>query len=149
MKTTNRDEITPELLSYDSSDASDKDLSEHQTGSRKRRKLETVSRVKARKIGHVPTPSTSKLPLASNPLPDTEKTSFASLGVAPVWVASLATMEIKKPTKIQSQCIPEILKGRDCIGGSRTGTGKTVAFMVPILQKWGEDPSGIYAVILT
>jgi ATP-dependent RNA helicase DDX49/DBP8 len=58
-------------------------------------------------------------------------------------------MEIKKPTGIQSACIPEILKGRDCIGGSRTGTGKTVAFTVPILQTWAEDPCGIYALMLT
>ncbi|TVY86225.1 ATP-dependent RNA helicase, partial [Lachnellula willkommii] len=49
-------------------------------------------------------------------------------------------MAIKRPTGIQKGCIPEILKGRDCIGGSRTGSGKTVAFAVPILQKWAEDP---------
>jgi ATP-dependent RNA helicase DDX49/DBP8 len=58
-------------------------------------------------------------------------------------------MAIQNPTEIQRQCIPEILKGRDCIGGSRTGTGKTVAFAVPILQRWAEDPFGIYAVVLT
>jgi ATP-dependent RNA helicase DDX49/DBP8 len=58
-------------------------------------------------------------------------------------------MAIKRPTGIQKGCIPEILKGRDCIGGSRTGSGKTVAFAVPILQKWAEDPIGIFAVILT
>jgi ATP-dependent RNA helicase DDX49/DBP8 len=58
-------------------------------------------------------------------------------------------MEIRNPTAIQKACIPEILKGRDCIGGSRTGTGKTMAFAIPILQKWSEDPHGIYAVILT
>lgn len=58
-------------------------------------------------------------------------------------------MEIKKPTGIQKACIPEILRGRDCIGGSRTGTGKTIAFSVPILQKWSEDPCGIYALIIT
>lgn len=58
-------------------------------------------------------------------------------------------MEIKHPTPIQRACIPEILQGRDCIGGSRTGTGKTIAFAVPILQKWAEDPFGIYAVVLT
>lgn len=78
-----------------------------------------------------------------------EKTSFASINVAPWLIASLAAMEIKKPTGIQKECIPEILKGRDCIGGSRTGTGKTVAFSVPILQKWSEDPSGIFALMIT
>jgi ATP-dependent RNA helicase DDX49/DBP8 len=58
-------------------------------------------------------------------------------------------MAIQSPTEIQKACIPEILKGRDCIGGSRTGTGKTVAFAVPILQTWAQDPFGIYAVVLT
>lgn len=58
-------------------------------------------------------------------------------------------MAIKKPTGIQKGCIPEIIKGRDCIGGSRTGSGKTAAFAVPILQKWSEDPVAIFAVVLT
>lgn len=39
--------------------------------------------------------------------------------------------------------------GRDCIGGSRTGSGKTVAFAVPILQQWAADPIGTFALILT
>lgn len=76
-------------------------------------------------------------------------TTFESLDVRPWLVQSLTNMAIKRPTGIQKGCIPEILKGRDCIGGSRTGSGKTVAFAVPILQKWAENPSGIFAVILT
>jgi ATP-dependent RNA helicase DDX49/DBP8 len=75
--------------------------------------------------------------------------TFVSLNVAPWLVGSLSAMAIKRPTAIQRACIPEILKGRDCIGGSRTGSGKTVAFAVPILQKWAEDPFGIFAVVLT
>ena len=39
--------------------------------------------------------------------------------------------------------------GKDCIGGSRTGSGKTVAFAVPILQNWARDPFGVFAVVLT
>jgi ATP-dependent RNA helicase DDX49/DBP8 len=75
--------------------------------------------------------------------------TFASLNVKPWLVQSLNAMAIKRPTGIQKGCIPEILKGRDCIGGSRTGSGKTVAFAVPILQKWAEDPFGIFALVLT
>ena len=75
--------------------------------------------------------------------------SFESLEVSPWLVHSLNSMAITNPTEIQRSCIPEILRGRDCIGGSKTGTGKTVAFAVPILQKWAEDPFGIYAVVLT
>jgi ATP-dependent RNA helicase DDX49/DBP8 len=75
--------------------------------------------------------------------------SFASLDLSPWLVGSLSAMAIKIPTAIQKACIPEILKGNDCIGGSRTGSGKTVAFAAPILQKWSEDPFGIFALILT
>lgn len=77
------------------------------------------------------------------------KASFATLDVAPWLIASLGAMEIKRPTGIQKGCIPKILDGHDVIGGSRTGSGKTIAFTVPILQKWAEDPMGVYAVILT
>ncbi|KAI9843861.1 MAG: putative RNA helicase [Thelocarpon superellum] len=77
------------------------------------------------------------------------KSTFAGLGVHPWLEASLRSMAITRPTGIQKGCIPPILEGRDCIGGSRTGSGKTMAFTVPILQKWAEDPIGIYALILT
>ncbi|OAX82477.1 ATP-dependent RNA helicase DBP8 [Emergomyces africanus] len=92
-----------------------------------------------------PITATDALAAASRP----DGSSFASLGLAPWLVGSLSAMAIKRPTAIQKACIPEILKGRDCIGGSRTGSGKTVAFAAPILQKWSEDPFGIFAVILT
>lgn len=78
-----------------------------------------------------------------------EESSFKALNVSPWLVGSLTTMAVRKPTAIQKACIPEILKGRDCIGGSRTGSGKTIAFAVPILQKWAQDPFGIFAVVLT
>ncbi|KAF7907723.1 uncharacterized protein EAF01_005309 [Botrytis porri] len=81
--------------------------------------------------------------------PTDAQTTFAALNVKPWLVGSLGSMAIKRPTGIQKGCIPEILKGRDCIGGSRTGSGKTVAFAVPILQKWAEDPFGIFALVLT
>lgn len=46
-------------------------------------------------------------------------------------------------------CIPEILKGKDCIGAAKTGSGKTLAFALPILQTLCQDPYGIFALILT
>ena len=103
----------------------------------------TISRIKAKSSG------LSKGPPASVRVAVQETSSFASINVDNWLVTSLANMAIKHPTGIQSACIPEILKGRDCIGGSRTGSGKTVAFAVPILQKWAKDPSGIFAVVLT
>src|SRR5579859_236293 len=42
-----------------------------------------------------------------------------------------------------------LIVGRDCIGGAKTGSGKTIAFAAPILQKWSQDPYGIFALVLT
>lgn len=86
-----------------------------------------------------------------NPIlaPTDPNATFSTLQLRPWLVQSLSNMAIRRPTGIQKGCIPEILKGRDCIGGSRTGSGKTVAFAAPILQKWAEDPSAIFAVVLT
>lgn len=78
-----------------------------------------------------------------------ESATFTSLGVDPWLVSAMSAMAIHQPTRIQKGCIPEILSGRDCIGGSRTGSGKTVAFAVPIMQQWARDPSAIFAVIMT
>lgn len=75
--------------------------------------------------------------------------SFADLGVSKWLDESLAAMQIHTPTNIQLACIPEILKGRDCIGGAKTGSGKTIAFGAPMLTKWSEDPMGIFGLILT
>ncbi|KAL5115410.1 putative RNA helicase [Pleosporales sp. CAS-2024a] len=154
--------------------SSDEEMMEAQMGSRKRRKTSSdsdsdagpqmtattttttttsISRVKpAAKGGEEVQPTSRVAAATSHARQDSkkeDKISFASINVAPWLVASLASMEIKRPTDIQKACIPEILKGRDCIGGSRTGTGKTVAFSVPILQKWAEDPSGIFGLIIT
>ncbi|CAK7902621.1 ATP-dependent RNA helicase Dbp8p [[Candida] anglica] len=75
--------------------------------------------------------------------------SFQDLGVSKWLVEALNAMKINQPTSIQSACIPKILKGHDCIGGAKTGSGKTIAFAAPMLTKWSEDPSGIYGVVLT
>ncbi|THG97141.1 hypothetical protein EW026_g4794 [Hermanssonia centrifuga] len=61
-------------------------------------------------------------------------------------------MSIRAPTEIQTACIPPLLQGEyiaDCIGNAKTGSGKTVAFALPILQKLSVDPYGIFALILT
>ncbi|KZT29308.1 DEAD-domain-containing protein [Neolentinus lepideus HHB14362 ss-1] len=75
--------------------------------------------------------------------------SFASLGVSSVLQNALAQMSIRIPTEIQAACITPLLQGRDCIGNAKTGSGKTIAFALPILQKLALDPYGIYALVLT
>ncbi|CEJ89408.1 Putative ATP-dependent RNA helicase dbp-8 [[Torrubiella] hemipterigena] len=106
-------------------------------------KAKTATKVSEKKLDTAGSTPTGVL------APTDPNTTFSALNVKPWLVQSLANMAIRRPTGIQKGCIPEILKGRDCIGGSRTGSGKTVAFAVPILQKWSADPTGIFAVVLT
>uniref|UniRef100_A0A060T3I4 ARAD1A15796p n=1 Tax=Blastobotrys adeninivorans TaxID=409370 RepID=A0A060T3I4_BLAAD len=75
--------------------------------------------------------------------------SFSSLGVAKWLEEALAVMAIHTPSAIQKACIPAILDGRDCIGGARTGSGKTIAFAAPMLTEWSKDPYGICGLVLT
>ncbi|XP_055335378.1 probable ATP-dependent RNA helicase DDX49 isoform X1 [Paramacrobiotus metropolitanus] len=75
--------------------------------------------------------------------------SFLDLGLHEWLIKQCEIVGLKKPTPVQEQCIPAILAGRDCIGCAKTGSGKTAAFSLPILQKLSEDPYGIFAVVLT
>ena len=74
---------------------------------------------------------------------------FASLGVSSWLLHTLPSLSIRTPTPIQRATIPAILSGQDCVGGSQTGSGKTLAFALPILQRWSEDPSSVFALVLT
>ena len=60
--------------------------------------------------------------------------SFAQLGLRAELVEAVTSKGYTEPTLIQSQAIPTILEGRDLMGGSQTGTGKTAAFTLPMLQ---------------
>lgn len=64
-------------------------------------------------------------------------------------MSTLATLSIRVPTEIQSRALPSILAGRDLIGKAKTGSGKTAAFALPILQYLAKDPYGICALVLT
>lgn len=66
--------------------------------------------------------------------------NFSKLGCAKWLVEALNAMKITTPTEIQKNCIPEILKGKNCIGGAKTGSGKTIAFAAPMLTEWSKDP---------
>mmetsp|Transcript_7872 Transcript_7872/g.15938 ORF Transcript_7872/g.15938 Transcript_7872/m.15938 type:complete len:533 (-) Transcript_7872:17-1615(-) len=75
--------------------------------------------------------------------------SFADIGLCDWLCQSTNFMGFKKPTDIQKSCIPAILQGRDVLACAETGSGKTAAFALPILQRLSEDPYGIYALVLT
>jgi len=61
--------------------------------------------------------------------------NFSELGLAPAQVSACESLGYNTPTPIQRQAIPIILGGRDVIGCAETGTGKTAAFLLPIIQR--------------
>lgn len=65
--------------------------------------------------------------------------SFTTLGLEPALVQILQKQGITHPTPIQEQAIPPIFKGQDIIGHAQTGTGKTFAFLLPLLQRVNVD----------
>uniref|UniRef100_A0A672UZM3 RNA helicase n=1 Tax=Strigops habroptila TaxID=2489341 RepID=A0A672UZM3_STRHB len=74
---------------------------------------------------------------------------FRALGLAP-WLAEQARhVGLARPTPVQAACIPAALQGRDCLGCAKTGSGKTAAFVLPVLQALSEDPYGIFCLVLT
>ena len=75
--------------------------------------------------------------------------SFRALGLNQWLSNNVVAMGISKPTPVQRGCIPPILAGRDVIGTAQTGTGKTAAFALPILQLLGNDPYGVFCLCLT
>src|SRR5207253_341823 len=76
------------------------------------------------------------------PLPNTKDApsgGFASLGLTPEIVASITALGYEEPTPIQRETIPLLLAGRDLLGQAATGTGKTAAFALPLLQRIAPD----------
>ncbi len=59
------------------------------------------------------------------------------------------TTRYTTPSPVQHYCIPQILNGKDVIACAKTGSGKTAAFALPIIQKLSEDPYGVFALVLT
>jgi len=64
----------------------------------------------------------------------THENSFHGLGIAPKILEILAQAGFEKPTPIQQQCIPLAIDGNDLVGVAQTGTGKTLAFGIPMIQ---------------
>ena len=66
--------------------------------------------------------------------------SFSTLGLGPKLLQSIADLGYTQPTPIQSAAIPHLLTGRDLIGIAQTGTGKTAAFVLPLLERIMASP---------
>src|ERR1700722_14849129 len=88
-------------------------------------------------------PSPDEASTSSAPLP-----TFKSLGLIDPLLETIEQLRYKTPTEIQAECLPHALQGRDIIGVASTGSGKTAAFALPILQKLWEEPKGLFACVL-
>jgi ATP-dependent RNA helicase DeaD len=79
-----------------------------------------------------------------------DTTTFADLALRPELIGALSALGYEEPTPIQREAIPPLLEGRDVLGQAATGTGKTAAFALPLLQRMPpeRDGSGPQALIL-
>jgi ATP-dependent RNA helicase DeaD len=74
--------------------------------------------------------------------------SFTSLGLSAQVLESLAVKGYDAPTDVQAETIPQVLAGKDLVVQSRTGTGKTAAFGIPIVERIDAAREGVQAVVL-
>lgn len=79
------------------------------------------------------------------------KIKFSDFPLAAVVLESIAALGFAHPTEIQQKSIPIMLEGKDMLGMAQTGTGKTAAFVIPLLHKIAQNPDakGIKAIIIT
>ena len=80
---------------------------------------------------------------------DPEPGGFASLGLAEPLVRAVVGLGYEEPTPIQREAIPVLLAGRDAIGQAGTGTGKTAAFGLPLLESVDPTEDDVQALVLT
>jgi ATP-dependent RNA helicase DeaD len=76
-------------------------------------------------------------------------TPFVELGLSEPILEALAHLGYERPTPIQEQTIPALLEGRDVMGQAQTGTGKTAAFGLPMLQYVDPEDPAVQAIVLT
>jgi ATP-dependent RNA helicase DeaD len=74
---------------------------------------------------------------------DDEPVGFAALGLSPEILGALERLGYEEPTPIQREAIPVLLQGRDLLGQAATGTGKTAAFALPILDAIGKNAPAV------
>ena len=76
-------------------------------------------------------------------------TSFADLRLEPTLLEALDDVGYEEPSPIQAEAIPPLLEGRDVIGQAQTGSGKTAAFGLPLIQYTDPADNSIQALVLT
>lgn len=79
----------------------------------------------------------------------TTSPDFAALGLAPELLRALEHLGYEQPSPIQAECIPALLAGRNLLGTAQTGTGKTAAFALPLLQRLDPQRQTPQVLVLT
>ncbi|HWQ61100.1 MAG TPA: DEAD/DEAH box helicase, partial [Negativicutes bacterium] len=79
----------------------------------------------------------------------TESGFFGGIQLSKKILAAITEMGFEEPSPIQTQTIPLVASGRDVVGQAQTGTGKTAAFGIPIMEKINPDSRQIQALVLT
>lgn len=87
-------------------------------------------------------------PPVSAPAPASDKPLFADLGLAPEILQAVTALGFEQPSPIQAGAIPPALQGRDVVGQSQTGSGKTMAFAIPVVQSIDPRERGVRALIM-
>ncbi len=88
---------------------------------------------------HAQTPELSEVP----------KTTFADLSISGHTRGAIDRQGWKEPTRIQARALPELLRGRDVVGLAQTGSGKTAAFTIPLIEALNPKERGVQALVLT
>ncbi len=81
-------------------------------------------------------------------IPYSPENNFSDFGLSNQTLATLEYMGFKTPSEIQDKCIPASLSNRDIIGLANTGTGKTAAFLLPIIDKLSANKDFVSVLIL-
>src|SRR6202035_3799442 len=80
---------------------------------------------------------------------DSSKKSFEDLGLSRLTLDALHDVGYESPSPIQEQTIPLLLEGRDVIGQAQTGTGKTAAFGLPMIEQIDSETHAVQGLVLT
>jgi ATP-dependent RNA helicase DeaD len=100
-----------------------------------RHDTQCLNALEPRRMPDVPSATDDLTPQTTVPSPDAGAVDFPSLGLEPKLVASLTALGYEEPTPIQRAAIPHLLGGKNLVGQAATGTGKTAAFTLPIVQR--------------
>jgi ATP-dependent RNA helicase DeaD len=111
-----------------------------------KRKQKTRPTTQNSSENHAPAPQPPAC--ANGQAADAEIETFDQLGLGDEMLRAVKSMGFQKPTPIQSGFIPHAITGQDCIGQARTGTGKTAAFVIPILEQIDHDSPDLQALVL-